>query len=162
MSRAGRRRALVVVAALVVAASGVIAYVNRPAPLPPVNAQPVELVKFCTTDAFANLPESKKYAYVEALINQGIVVIIAAADEAKLTEAERQRGLENAMQAGIQYRMGKHLDEWLKLDEAGKREYVKKVAAESRPRLGIAAPGNNSSRGGRFMTPDRQKRFIES
>ena len=149
----------------------IVAYENWPQRLPATDASALELVKFCTSDQFANLDESQKLPYVEALMKKGIPTIIAAANEAKLTQDERQRGLENALQAGIQYRWGQHLDNWMQLDPKAKQEYVKKVAAQMPMRPpGINTPGPSDpsrngkpgARGGRFSDPARHKAFIEN
>ena len=157
------KRTLIVsiIGVVFVAAIAIGAYEWWPQRLPSADASPAVLAKFITTDQFDNLPLDQQERYVEALMKQGFAVIIAAAKEANLTAAERQRGLENAMQAGMEYRWGKHLDIWLKLDDKGKADYVKKVVAAMPPRpAGMdprGAPGNRRS-----MSPERQKRFIES
>jgi hypothetical protein len=153
-------------------AIAILAYVYWPQRLPAADASSTELVQFCTTQTFENLPEDQKYVYVESLMNRGIPAIIAAANEAKLTDEQRQRGLENALQAGTEYRWGKHLDAWMQLDTRGKQEYAKKIAAQMPLRPpGINTPGPadrargggaGGSRGGRFSNPTRMKSFIES
>jgi hypothetical protein len=149
----------------------IAAYMYWPQRLPAADAPAAELVKFCTGDTFANLPEEQKYVYVEALMKKGPAIIIAAANEAKLTPDERQKGLENALQAGIQYRWGQHLDNWLLLDPKAKQEYAKKIAAQMPLRPpGINTPGpadraragGGGARGGNFSNPTRHKNFIES
>jgi hypothetical protein len=156
------RRTLIVsiVGFIAVVAVAITAWKFWPQRLPPADASAVELVKFCTTDQFANLAPKQQEQYVESLMNQGFPVIIAAAQQAGLTKEERQKGLENAMQAGMNVRWGKHLDTWLKLDAKGKAEYVKKVVAQMPPRPPGMDP-RGANRNNRFMTPERQKRFIE-
>ena len=155
-----RRAVGAIIASLVLLAAGIGAYSLWPARLPPMDAPAAQLVKFVTTDQFADLPDEKKTAYVQTLLDKGLPALVLAAEEAKLTEAQRQRGIDNATQAGINVRMGKHLDAWLALDAKGKQAYVKKLVAEnpSRP----VGPGNRPGQAGRRMTPDQVKRFIEN
>ncbi len=162
---APNRRTLIVsiVGVVLVAGVAITAWKLWPQRLPSADASPAVLAKFITTDQFDNLPLDEQERYVEALMKQGFAAIIRAAKEANLTAAERQRGLENAMQAGMEYRWGKHLDIWLKLDDKGKADYVKKVVAAMPPRpAGMDPRGAPGNRATRSMTPERQKRFIES
>lgn len=148
-----------VVGLIAVIAAGITAYKMWPERLPSPNASAPELVKYITTDQFAKLPLDKQEIYVETLMKQGFPTIIMAAQQAGLTPEERQRGLENAMQAGMQIRWGRHLDKWVKLDAKGKAEYVKQVVAQMPKRPPGMDPRAKSNR---FMTPERQKNFIES
>jgi len=85
-----------------------------------------------------------------------------AAVQAQLSDAQRERGIDNATQAAINIRMGKHLDAWLKLDERGKQEYVRKLIQQN-PNRPPPGPGERPGmRGGRQMTPAQVKRFIEN
>jgi hypothetical protein len=127
---------------------------------PPIDAPTAELVKFVTTDQFDNLTDERKLAYVRTLLDQGLPALAMAATEAKLTDAQRERGLDNAMQAGITIRMGKHLDTWLKLDEKGKRDYNKKLVRDNPHRP--PGPGERPGTRGGKMTPDQVKRFVEN
>jgi len=162
---APNRRTLIVsiVGVAIVAAVAVLAYEVWPQRLPSEDASAAVLVKFITTQRFDDLPLDKQELYVEAVMKEGFFAIIQAAKEANLTAEQRQRGLENAMQAGMEYRWGKHLDVWLKLDAKGKANYVKQVVAAmpARP-AGMDPRGAPGKRATRSMSPERQKRFIES
>src|SRR5439155_10082252 len=118
------------------------------------------LVKFVTTDQFASMPDARKMQYVDLLLQKGFPALALAATEAKLTDAQRERGIDNATQAAINVRIGKHLDAWLKLDEKGKKEYVKKLAQQNPGRQ--PSPGERPGNRGRQMTPDQIKRFVEN
>jgi hypothetical protein len=146
---------------IIVIAGAIVAYKNWPQRLPSTDAPAAELVKFVTTDQFDNLPLAQQEQYVNALMKQGFGAIITAAKEAGLTKEERQKGLENAMQAGMMVRWGRHVDKWLSLDQKGKAEYVKQVVAQMPPRPPGMDPRANRA-GQRFMTPEKQKRFIEN
>jgi hypothetical protein len=147
-------------ATIVLIGAGVLAWTLWPARLPPMDAPTVELVKFVPTDAFEALPDAKKIAYVRELLGRGLPALALAAEEAKLTEAQRQRGIDNATQAGINVRMGGHLDAWLKLDAKGKKDYIHKIVAENPARP--PGPGQRPGQRGRGMTADQVKRFIEN
>jgi hypothetical protein len=133
---------------------------SRAPKLPPLDAPNEVLVKFCASDDFAKLPLEQQEPYVKHLMDQGFFAIIAAAQNANLSQDERQKGLQNTMQAGMNVRWGQHLDEWLKLDEAGKAAYVQEVIAEmpARPR-GMDPRG--AARSNRLMTPQQHKKFVE-
>jgi hypothetical protein len=64
----------------------------------------------------------------------------------------------------VNVRLGAQLDEWLKLDEKGKKAYVKKLVASMPPRQGNGpGPGGRMGPpGGRGMTPTRVKNFVEN
>ena len=145
-----------ILGAAICAAAAVAIWHYWPRRLPPLDGKPAELVKFCTSEQFARLPEDKKEQYVAALMEKGFATIIAAAAEAQLTPEERQRGLENGMEAGLQVRWGKHLDNWLALDEKAKAAYVKKVVAQMPARPPGMDP-RGANRQNRIMTPQRQK-----
>jgi hypothetical protein len=153
-----------ILAAAVLLAAGIAAYELWPQRLPPKDAPTVELVKFCTTDQFGNLSDEKKMPYVKELLDRGYLALALAANEAKLTEEERERGIDNAMQAAINVRLGEQLDTWLKLDEAGKKAYVKKLVQQMPPRQGPGpGPGGRMAPpGSRGMTPARVKKFVEN
>jgi len=154
-----------IVAAAVLIAAGVTAYELWPQRLPPTDASTVELVKFCTTDQFGNLSDEKKMPYVKALLDRGYLALALAANEAKLSEEEKERGIDNAMQAAINVRLGAQLDTWLSLDEAGKKAYVKKLVKEMPSRAQGTGPGPGGRMGppgGRGMTPARVKKFVEN
>jgi hypothetical protein len=161
MTRGTRRAVAAGLAIVIIAITGVLVYAVWPARRPALDAPTSELVKFVTTDAFAALPDDKKMQYVQTLLDKGMPALVLAAAEAKLTEAQRQRGIDNAMQAGINVRMGQHLNAWLKLDEKNRREYVKRLIQENPNR--VPGPGERPGmRGGQRMTPEQVKRFIEN
>jgi hypothetical protein len=156
-----RRRALGILLGVAAAiATIVLAWTFWPTRQPPMDAPLSELVKFVTTDAFDNLPDDKKVTYVQTLLDKGLPALALAAAEAKLTDAQRERGMDNAMQAAINVRMGKHLDTWLKLDDKGKRDYIRKIVHDNLQRP--PGPGDRpGTRGGR-MSGDQVKRFVEN
>ena len=138
----------------------VLAWEFWPTRPPPIDAPTAELVKFVATDQFANLPDDKKQLYVQTLLDKGLPALALAAAEAKLTDAQREHGIDNAMQAVINIRMGNHLDNWLKLDEKGKRAYIQKIVHDN-PQHPPGPGDRPGSRGGR-MTGDQVKRFVEN
>jgi hypothetical protein len=150
---------------LILVAAIIGAWALWPKPLPPLDAPTVDLVKFAVTDQFASLSDDQKMEYVDVLQKQGIAALAVAAAEAKLTPEQRERAIDAGTQAAINLRWGPALDEWLKLDEKGKKAYVKKIAesSPSRPKPGanVQAIGKATGRD-RGMTPARQKGFIEN
>jgi hypothetical protein len=158
-----RRKLFILAGALGVVIVGsltTVAVIDREPGLPPVDAPNKVLVKFCATDQFAKLRLDQQEPYVARLMDQGFLAIFNAANEANMSPEERQKGLENSMQAGMNVRWGRNLNEWLKLDEKAKAEYVQQVIAEMPPRPPGFDP-RGASRNTRFMTPEQQKRFIE-
>jgi len=155
------RRTLGILLGLTAAVATVIlAWLFWPTRPPPMDAPLTELVKFVTTDAFDNLPDDQKAAYVKMLLDKGLPALAMAAAEAKLTDGQRERGLDNAMQAAINVRMGTHLDTWLKLDEKGKRDYIRQLVRDNPQRP--PGPGERPGMRGGRMTPDQLKRFVEN
>jgi hypothetical protein len=146
---------------------GIAAYIFWPERLPPADASPAELIKFAVSDKFANLPEAKRQVYVDAMMKNRLGMF-AAFQQAKLTDDQRESLFMNAMSLA----MNKRLDEWMKLDEKGKQQYVQNMVKEMGQRppgapggAGAAnrGAGGPGGRGGpRNMTPERQKRFIEN
>ncbi len=159
MTRQTKQHLGSIVALLAVSVIGVVTWRNWPQRLPPVDSSTKDLVRFITTDRFANLPEEKKIEYVRASFRNGRVGLVLAAEEAHLSEEERIRGISNAVDAAIQVRWGQHLDAWLKLDQKGKQAYVKKIAAQMGPPKESAPP---LRRGSGMASPDRQKVMIEN
>jgi hypothetical protein len=150
-----------VVASLLLAATFALAWWFWPTRTPPLDAPTVDLVKFVASEEFETLSDDRKLAYVQTLMDKGLPALALAAAEAKLTDAQRERGIDNATQAGIKVRMGKHLDTWLKLDEKGKRDYIRKLVRDNPTRP--PGPGDRpGSRGGGRMTASQLKRFIEN
>jgi hypothetical protein len=159
-----RRRALGILLGVAAAiATIVLAWTFWPTRPAPMDAPTAVLIRFVTTEQFDNLPEDKKIAYVQPLMElmrSDPVNFMLAVGQAKLTEAQRERGLDNAMQTAINVRMGKHLDTWLKLDDKAKREYIRKLVRDNPQRP--PGPGDRpGTRGGR-MSGDQVKRFVEN
>jgi hypothetical protein len=165
---------------LILVGGGIAAWMLWSDPLPPADAPALELIKFAATDRFAELPDEKKQVYVDAMM-QNPAAMSAAARDASLSDDQRENAFMNAMSI----RMNKRLDDWLKLDEAGKKKYAEDMVKEAarrastrpttRPGLlsratGGALGGAGTTRGGpgggmgarRNLTPQRQKRMIES
>lgn len=161
MTRQTKQHLGSMIALLVLAIVGIITWRNWPQRLPPVDSSTKDLVRFITTDQFANLPDEKKIEYVRASFREGRLGLIMAADEAHLSEEERVRGISNAVDAAIQVRWGQHLDTWLKLDPKAKQAYVKKVAAQMGPPREAAPPLRRGSGNG-MASPERQKVMIEN
>src|SRR5262245_18280630 len=113
MTKQTRKKLIAFIFALVAVVGIGVTYVVWPARLPPIDASTVELVKFVATDKFADLSDDAKQKYVQSLMDKGLPALLLAANEAKLTEAQCQRGIDNATQAAINIRMGAHLDAWL-------------------------------------------------
>ena len=159
-----RRRKLFILAAVagvaIVGSLTTVAVINREPGLPPVDSPNHVLVKFCATDEFAKLPLDKQEPYVAHLMDQGFLAIFNAANEANMTPEERQRGLQNTMQAGMNVRWGRNVNEWLKLDKQGRAQYVQQVIADMPPRPPGFDP-RGANRNTHFMTPDQHKKFVE-
>jgi hypothetical protein len=174
--RSTRRIIAAAAGTVMLSAAAIGAWLLWPARAVPLDAPPIELVKFAASDTFASLPDDKKLPYV-AVMEKNPLAMITAARDAKLTEEQRRAAFENVMQA----RWNQMLDEWLKLDAAGRDAYAKKAARDmdaqraklaaatrAAAALGMSAkPAQSSSGGGagtnrRFVSPERQKRIVET
>ena len=155
------RRTLIVslVGFLAIAGIAVAIYEYWPRRLPPTDSSTIDLVKFVTTDQFADLTEKQKELYTEEMLRRGFGELTIAAIQSGLPREQLDRGFNNAMVPGMEIRWGRHLDVWLKLDAKGKADYVKKVVASMPPRPANFSPHNGRNRG---MSPQQQKNFIES
>ena len=86
------RRALGILLGVAAAiATIVLAWTFWPTRQPPMDAPLAELVKFVTTDAFDNLPDDKKVAYVQTLLDKGLPALALRIGELRLRRRQCER-----------------------------------------------------------------------